>query len=112
MFSQFCQNLTDYSLQIGMEVEESGETDISACTCLYNNGQVQSKELLPNYASRSLANLSLKDPAGKFATGSRLVAVTTAPVSDRALGTVFPCHRSLARKLTSLCHCVATNLPS
>jgi len=65
---KFCQNLADYPYQIGMEVEELGGI-AETCTCLYNNGQVPSKELLPTYATRSLPKFSLKDSAGKYALG-------------------------------------------
>ena len=70
----FCRNLTDYPLQIGMEVEglESGNDIADKCVCLYNNGQVPSKEILPEYATRSLPKFSLKDAAtGKLALGLR-----------------------------------------
>ena len=70
---KFCQSLPDYTLQIGMEIEESNDDgiDIDTCTCLYSNGQVPAKELLPEYATRSLPKFSLKDPSGKLALGLR-----------------------------------------
>ena len=70
---KFCQSLPDYTLQIGMEIEESNDDGsvIDTCTCLYSNGQVPAKVLLPEYATRSLPKFSLKDPSGKLALGLR-----------------------------------------
>jgi hypothetical protein len=58
----FCRSLPDYSLQIGMNSD-----DASSCTCVYNDGQVPAKALLPEYANRSPPKFTLK--SGKFALG-------------------------------------------
>ena len=39
------------------------------CTCLYNDGQLPSKESLPTHVTHSLPKFSLKDATGKFALG-------------------------------------------
>jgi hypothetical protein len=73
MFSQslvcheFCQSLPNYPLQTAMEV--NSKVDSIACTCLYNDGQVPSKEQLPSSAIRSLPLFQLKDSTGQFALG-------------------------------------------
>ena len=62
---RFCRSLPDYSLQTGMEIGKS----VSSCTCLYNNGQVPNRALLPTSVTRSLPMMSLKDASGKLALG-------------------------------------------
>jgi hypothetical protein len=64
---KFCQSLPNYPLQTAMEV--NSKVDSIACTCLYNDGQVPSKEQLPSSAIRSLPLFQLKDSTGQFALG-------------------------------------------
>ena len=60
---QFCQSLPDYSTQVGMTLTESNE-GISGCTCLYQNGKLPNRELMPTYSKLSPPKFTLTNSDG------------------------------------------------
>ena len=54
----FCRSLPDYSTQIGMM------TTSNACTCVYQNGKLPSRESMPSYAKPSPPTFTLTNSDG------------------------------------------------
>ena len=56
----FCRSLPDYSTQIGMMMMTTG----NGCTCVYPNGKLPSRELMPSYAKPSPPKFTLTNSDG------------------------------------------------
>eukprot|EP00956_Cyclotella_meneghiniana_P046051 scaffold396893_cov129-Cyclotella_meneghiniana.AAC.1 len=60
---EFCRVLPDYARQIGMALTSSSDK-IHSCTCLYQNGTLPSRELMPSYATPPPPKFTLMNSDG------------------------------------------------
>ena len=77
---EFCRSLPDYSTQIGMM------NTTNSCTCLYQNGKLPSRELMPSYAKPSPPKFTLTNSDG-MALGLRPNIDCNAAVEDLTIET-------------------------
>ena len=60
---KFCGGLSTYASQTGM-MTHGNDTDTDSCTCIYPNGILPSREVLPNYAILSPPGFTLINSMG------------------------------------------------